>query len=202
MAVVKANGYGHGAVPAARAALKGGATWLGVYTPDEALELREVGIAEPILVAGWSPPATHDKLVSHGIDLAVFDVPTTCEEVSVLSWFAAGPHGEQPQVFLDRIGHDNVATGHYEWTIAAPPPECFRQLDLRNPTWPVPTDFPMIFCRNVSIYFAEDERMTLMDRLAHHLRTGGWLAMGNGEILPGVPPSLRKHSPSLFQKEA
>ena len=30
---------------------------------------------------------------------------------------------------------------------------------------------------------------------------GGWLAMGNGEILPEVPPSLRKHSPSLFQKE-
>jgi chemotaxis protein methyltransferase CheR len=77
----------------------------------------------------------------------------------------------------------------------------FRQLDLRNPTWPVPNDFPMIFCRNVSIYLAEDERMTLLDRLAQHLRPSGWLAMGNAEILPGVPPSFRKHSPSLFQKE-
>ena len=35
----------------------------------------------------------------------------------------------------------------------------FRHIDLRNPTWPVPTDFPIIFCRNVSIYFAEDERL-------------------------------------------
>jgi chemotaxis protein methyltransferase CheR len=77
----------------------------------------------------------------------------------------------------------------------------FRHLDLRNPTWAVPNDFPIIFCRNVSIYFAEDERMTLLHRLAQHLRPGGWLAMGNGEILPEVPPSLRKHSPSLFQKE-
>jgi chemotaxis methyl-accepting protein methylase len=77
----------------------------------------------------------------------------------------------------------------------------FRHLDLRNATWPVPTDFPLIFCRNVSIYFAEDERMTLLNRLAQHLRPGGWLAMGNGEILPGVSSSLRKHSPSLFQKE-
>jgi chemotaxis protein methyltransferase CheR len=77
----------------------------------------------------------------------------------------------------------------------------FRHLDLRNPTWAVPTDFPMIFCRNVSIYFAEEERLTLMNRLAQHLRPGGWLAMGNGEILPGVPAALRKHSPSLFQKE-
>jgi len=77
----------------------------------------------------------------------------------------------------------------------------FRHLDLRNPVWTVPNDFPMIFCRNVSIYFAEEERLTLLNRLAQHLRPGGWLAMGNGEILPEVPHSLRKHSPSLFQKE-
>jgi chemotaxis protein methyltransferase CheR len=78
----------------------------------------------------------------------------------------------------------------------------FRHLDLRNSSWAVPTDFPFIFCRNVSIYFAEDERMTLLNRLAQHLRPGGWLAMGNGEILPGVTSSLRKYSPSLFQKES
>jgi chemotaxis protein methyltransferase CheR len=77
----------------------------------------------------------------------------------------------------------------------------FRHIDLRNTSWTIPSDFPIIFCRNVSIYFAEDERLTLLDRLAQHLRPGGWLAMGNGEILPEVPPSLRKHSPSLFQKE-
>ena len=40
-AVVKANGYGHGAVPVARAALGAGATWLGVATAPEAEELRE-----------------------------------------------------------------------------------------------------------------------------------------------------------------
>ena len=69
-------------------------------------------------------------------------------------------------------------------------------------TWPVPTDFHVIFCRNVSIYFAEDERLMLLNRLAQHLRPGGWLAMGNGEILPAVPASLRKHSPSIYRKEA
>ena len=77
----------------------------------------------------------------------------------------------------------------------------FRHLDLRNPVWAVPNDFPMIFCRNVSIYFAEEERLTLLNRLAQHLRPGGWLAMGNGEILLEVPQSMHKHSPSLFQKE-
>jgi chemotaxis protein methyltransferase CheR len=78
----------------------------------------------------------------------------------------------------------------------------FRHLDLRSTNWPVPTDFHIILCRNVSIYFAEDERMNLITRLAQHLRPGGWLAMGNGEILPSVPATLRKHSPSIYRKEA
>jgi alanine racemase len=51
-AVVKANGYGHGAVPAARAALEAGSTWLGVATAPEAQELREAGLTAPILIFG------------------------------------------------------------------------------------------------------------------------------------------------------
>ena len=58
MAVVKANGYGHGAVPAARAAVRGGADWLGVVHVAEALELRRAGIDVPLLVlvglAAWA----------------------------------------------------------------------------------------------------------------------------------------------------
>jgi chemotaxis protein methyltransferase CheR len=78
----------------------------------------------------------------------------------------------------------------------------FRHLDLRNAIWALPTDFHIIFCRNVSIYFAEEERLILMNRLAQHLRPGGWLAMGNGEILSAIPTSLRKCSPSIFGKES
>jgi alanine racemase len=51
-AVVKADGYGHGAVPATRAALAGGASRLAVATAEEAAELRAAGIEEPILVMG------------------------------------------------------------------------------------------------------------------------------------------------------
>ena len=78
----------------------------------------------------------------------------------------------------------------------------FRHLDLRNPSWALPGDFHIIFCRNVSIYFAEEERMELLNRLAQHLRPGGWLAMGNGEILQAIPSMFRKHSPSIYRKEA
>ncbi len=51
-AVVKADGYGHGAAPAARAALDGGASWLAVATAGEAAELREAGLEVPILIMG------------------------------------------------------------------------------------------------------------------------------------------------------
>jgi chemotaxis protein methyltransferase CheR len=78
----------------------------------------------------------------------------------------------------------------------------FRHLDLRNASWTMPGDLHMIFCRNVSIYFADEERMELLNRLAQNLRPGGWLAMGNGEILQAVPAMLKKHSPSLYRKEA
>jgi alanine racemase len=51
-AVVKANAYGHGTVPAARAALAGGAEWLAVAAADEAGELRAAGVEAPILMMG------------------------------------------------------------------------------------------------------------------------------------------------------
>src|SRR6476620_9676064 len=51
-AVVKAGGYGHGAVEAARAALRGGATWIAVATAPEAAELRAAGIDARLLVMG------------------------------------------------------------------------------------------------------------------------------------------------------
>ena len=50
LAVVKASGYGHGAVPAAEAALAGGATWLGVALVEEGEVLRRAGITAPLLV--------------------------------------------------------------------------------------------------------------------------------------------------------
>ncbi|MEL7050445.1 MAG: alanine racemase [Cyanobacteria bacterium J06588_5] len=52
MSVVKADAYGHGAVAVARVAIRSGATWLGVATVPEGIELRQAGIEVPILVMG------------------------------------------------------------------------------------------------------------------------------------------------------
>lgn len=71
MAVVKADAYGHGAVPVSLAALRGGATALGVTTIAEALELRSAGIDAEILA--WLYQASDDvrAAVEAGIDLAI-----------------------------------------------------------------------------------------------------------------------------------
>jgi alanine racemase len=65
MAVVKADGYGHGAVQAARAAIAGGADRLGVATVMEGIELREAGIAAPILLLSEPPEETVPELLEH-----------------------------------------------------------------------------------------------------------------------------------------
>ena len=74
MVVVKANGYGHGAELAARAALAGGASWIGVADIDEALALRAAGIDAPILA--WLHAADQDfaEAVARDITLGVSTV--------------------------------------------------------------------------------------------------------------------------------
>lgn len=69
MAIVKANGYGHGMVESARAALEGGATWLGVADIDEARTLRAAGISAPILCWIHAPDETFDEAIVENITL-------------------------------------------------------------------------------------------------------------------------------------
>jgi alanine racemase len=64
MAVVKANGYGHGDVPVATAALEAGASWLGVALVEEGIRLREAGIEAPILVLTEFPPGSSKEALT------------------------------------------------------------------------------------------------------------------------------------------
>ncbi len=74
MAVVKADAYGHGAVPVARTALDAGATWLGVAIPEEAVPLRAAGIASRILVLGPIAPEQVEIVVAQDLDQCVSDL--------------------------------------------------------------------------------------------------------------------------------
>src|SRR4051812_28584531 len=74
-AVVKANGYGHGAVQVAQAALEGGATWLGVALVEEGVELRDAGVEAPILVLSEPPLDAMDEVVGQRLTPTLYTEP-------------------------------------------------------------------------------------------------------------------------------
>jgi alanine racemase len=84
MAVVKADAYGHGLVPTARAALAGGATYLGVALLEEAIALRDAGITAPILAWLVPPGSDYTSAVEHDIELAASSI-IALEEIGAVS---------------------------------------------------------------------------------------------------------------------
>lgn len=90
MAVVKADAYGHGLVPSAKAALRGGATWLGVALLDEALQLRQAGVTAPLLSWLVGPGEAWDAALAADIDLSVA-APWMLEEVADAATAAGRP---------------------------------------------------------------------------------------------------------------
>ncbi len=76
MAVVKADGYGHGAVRVAQTALAHGASWLGVAYAQEAVEIRQAGIDVPILILGAAPPEAVEPVTQYSLSQAVCDTET------------------------------------------------------------------------------------------------------------------------------
>jgi alanine racemase len=93
LAVVKADAYGHGAVPAARAALEGGATWLGVALVEEGLRLREAGLDARILVLSEPPAAAARAVVDNEL------TPVVYTSAGIDSLGAAGA-GSRPRAAL------------------------------------------------------------------------------------------------------
>ena len=78
MAVVKADAYGHGAIPVARTALENGANWLAVATAEEAEELRDAGFVCPVLVLGALDEEDCALCVARGISVSISNAEQLC----------------------------------------------------------------------------------------------------------------------------
>ncbi len=116
-AVVKADGYGHGAEMVARSALRAGADWLAVAFLEEGLILRERGLDAPILVLGWTPPEGMEEAVEAGITLTI----ATCRDGRALAGIARGRGREIPvhikvDTGMGRLGFMDGAEGLGEVT--------------------------------------------------------------------------------------
>ena len=95
LATVKANAYGHGAVPVARRLVELGADYLAAACLSEARELRQAGIEAPILILGYTPP----ELAAEIVDLDVTQTVFTPELAKALS-AAAGAAGKRAKIHL------------------------------------------------------------------------------------------------------
>ncbi|MCX5083503.1 alanine racemase [Streptomyces sp. NBC_00401] len=71
MAVVKADAYGHGMIPCARAAREAGATWVGTATPEEALAVRAAGIEGRVMCWLWTPGGPWREGIEADLDMSV-----------------------------------------------------------------------------------------------------------------------------------
>jgi alanine racemase len=129
MAIVKANAYGHGAVKAARGALRGGASWCGVARIEEALELRRAGLECPILILGYTPPEQLPEAVAGRISVAVWD------EVQVAAAASAAERSGHParlhlkvDTGMHRLGVQPEDALHLAARLAATPGIIFEGL--------------------------------------------------------------------------
>lgn len=95
LAVLKADGYGHGIVQAARAALDGGADYLGTAVLEEAFELREAGIDAPLFAWLAAPGSPYARAASLDIDLGAYSIPQL-EEIAAAGELA----GRVPRIHL------------------------------------------------------------------------------------------------------
>ena len=118
LAVVKADAYGHGLLPSARAAIAGGADWLGTALLSEAAELRQQGISVPVLAWLWSPG--DDDLVACVRD----EIDVTASAMWQLEALTAASHATgvraRVQLKIDTgLGRNGATSGDWPATCGA-----------------------------------------------------------------------------------
>ncbi len=105
-AVVKADAYGHGAVPVAHATIEAGAAGLCVALVQEGVELRDAGITAPILILSQQPEAQFGELIGHDLTPTLYTAPAIAAFAAAVRRRQRGPYGVQLKVDtgMNRVG--------------------------------------------------------------------------------------------------
>jgi len=123
-AVVKADGYGHGAVPVARAAQRGGATWLGVALVEEGVELRDAGVKGPVLILSEPTPPAMAAVVDCDLTPTLYTpggIDAAAQEVRRSGRSAPLPVHVKADTGMHRVGADPDAAVALAIEVAARP---------------------------------------------------------------------------------
>lgn len=90
--------------------------------------------------------------------------------------------------------------GHYRVKESLRRRVVFQPMNLFQCPYPFPDPFPIIFCRNVMIYFDHPTQQNLVAKLENQLSPGGYLMVGHSESLTGIHHSLAAVKPATYQK--
>jgi alanine racemase len=165
MAVVKAGAYGHGAAPAARAARRGGASWIGTARLEEGLELRQQGIDGRVLILGFTPAERVGEAIEAGLCLTVWSL----DQLQAAS-AAASTAGLQAEV------HVKVDTGMNR--IGLRPEEALEFIRRTN-------EEPAVRCQGVYTHFARADEADRSATLQQHAAFAGVVeALGAAGLRP------------------
>jgi chemotaxis protein methyltransferase CheR len=77
----------------------------------------------------------------------------------------------------------------------------FRRFNLMNAHYPFREPFQVVFCRNVMIYFEQQTRREVVDRIYRATAPGGWLFVGHAETVTGLGSDFRPVSPGVYRKD-
>ncbi|HVL22661.1 MAG TPA: alanine racemase [Thermomicrobiales bacterium] len=164
MAVIKANAYGHGAVPIAETALAAGATSLAVATVDEGAVLRRAGIDAPVLVLGPVGEAERQRAVGLDFALAVSDIG-----------FAAGVASDA-RMYLRKEPlpvHLKIDTGMRRFGVMPDDVVATARAILSHPELHLAGVFTHLACADVENSASAHEQVAIFDRCVAALREAG-----------------------------
>ena len=183
MAVVKANAYGHGDVPVARAALEAGATWLGVALVEEGLALREAGIDAPILVLSEAPPGSEKDAVEAGLTPSLYTEAglASLAEAAAASGRSVGVH-VKVDTGMHRVGRPAEGLGDFVRAATGAGLD-FEGLWSHLAVSEVPSH-PSV-ARQLAAFDAASEALAadgLVPRLRHLANTGGILGTPDSHL--------------------
>jgi alanine racemase len=173
-AVVKADGYGHGDVPVAEAALDGGATWLAVALVEEGVRLREAGIRAPILLLSEPAPDDAAEVIAWDLQPTVY----RADFVASLGEAAAAPCPVHVKVDtgMHRVGADPSSAMEVLRAVDAEPQLELASLWTHLAVAEEDDDFTSLQVRRFEEFVAAAAAAGLSAPLLHVANTAGGLA--------------------------
>ncbi|HWB85377.1 MAG TPA: protein-glutamate O-methyltransferase CheR [Bryobacteraceae bacterium] len=142
----------------------------------------------------------NESLPGHAIHLFASDISTRALETARRAVYPAGRRVELPGRWVTRfLSPEGQPVSHYRVNEEIRRQADFRRINLVEPfRWPKP--FPVIFCRNVMIYFDRATQAQVVNRLVENLEPGGYLFVGHAESLAGMGHGLEYVCPAVYRK--